>query len=83
MGSTPEVPEFLPGTLELLILKILVPGPHHGYRVAQRLKAMSDEVLQVGESCALPRHAAPAAQGVGVRSHFSTTRCGTAIRWWA
>ena len=54
MGSAPEVPDLLPGTLELLILKILVPGPHHGYRIAQRLKAMSDEVLQVGESSLYP-----------------------------
>ena len=54
MGSAPEVPDLLPGTLELLILKILVSGPQHGYRVAQRLKAMSDEVLQVGESSLYP-----------------------------
>ena len=54
MGSAPEVPDLLPGTLELLILKILVAGPQHGYRIAQRLKAMSDEVLQVGESSLYP-----------------------------
>ena len=54
MGSAPEVPDLLPGTLELLILKILMPGPQHGYGIAQRLKAMSDEVLQVGESSLYP-----------------------------
>jgi transcriptional regulator len=54
MGSAPEVPDLLPGTLELLILKILAPGPQHGYGIAQRLKAMSDEVLQVGESSLYP-----------------------------
>jgi PadR family transcriptional regulator len=54
MGSAPDVPDLLPGTLELLILKILVQGPQHGYRIAQRLKAMSDEVLQVGESSLYP-----------------------------
>ena len=54
MGSAPEVPDLLPGTLELLILKILVAGPQHGYGIAQRLKVTSDEVLQVGESSLYP-----------------------------
>ena len=49
------VPDLLPGTLELLILKILAGGdPMHGYGIAQRLKSVSDEVLQVGESSLYP-----------------------------
>ena len=40
------VPDLLPGTLELLILKILASGdPIHGYGIAQRLKSVSEEVL--------------------------------------
>jgi PadR family transcriptional regulator, regulatory protein PadR len=53
MGNTP-VPDLLPGTLELLILKILVRGPLHGYGIAAQLKAVSNEVLQVGESSLYP-----------------------------
>jgi len=53
MGTTP-IPDLLPGTLELLILKILVAGPLHGYGIAAQLKAVSDEVLQVGESSLYP-----------------------------
>jgi transcriptional regulator len=53
MGNAP-VPDLLPGTLELLILKILVTGPLHGYGIAAQLKAVSDEVLQVGESSLYP-----------------------------
>src|SRR2546421_10690609 len=49
-----ETPDLLPGTLELLILKTLVREPLHGYAVAQRLKEVSDEVLQVGESSLYP-----------------------------
>src|SRR5580658_8870173 len=52
MGRT--VPDLLPGTLELLILKALVRGPLHGYGIAQRLKEVSDDVLQVGESSLYP-----------------------------
>jgi PadR family transcriptional regulator PadR len=51
MGDTLEL---LPGTLDLLILKVLVRGPSHGYGIAQSLKQTSDEVLQVGESSLYP-----------------------------
>ena len=47
-------PEILPGTLDLLILKALVREPMHGYGIAQRLKIVSEEVLQVGESSLYP-----------------------------
>ncbi len=47
-------PEILPGTLDLLILKSLQRGKMHGYGIAQHLKSVSDEVLQVGESSLYP-----------------------------
>jgi PadR family transcriptional regulator PadR len=46
--------ELLPGTLDLLILRSLVPGPMHGYGIAYRLRQVSDDVLQVGESSLYP-----------------------------
>jgi PadR family transcriptional regulator, regulatory protein PadR len=46
--------ELLPGTLDLLILRSLVPGPMHGYGIANRLRQVSDDVLQVGESSLYP-----------------------------
>lgn len=46
--------ELLPGTLDLLILKTLVRGAKHGYGIAQHLKEVSDDVLQVGESSLYP-----------------------------
>ena len=54
MGKTPKSPELLPGTLDLLILRALVPGSMHGYGIASRLKQVSEEVLQVGESSLYP-----------------------------
>jgi len=53
VGSNPSI-ELLPGTLDLLILKTLATGPEHGYGIAQRLKMLSDDVLQVGESSLYP-----------------------------
>jgi PadR family transcriptional regulator, regulatory protein PadR len=46
--------ELLPGTLDLLVLRTLVRGPMHGYGIAQRVKALSDDVLSVGESSLYP-----------------------------
>src|SRR5438034_6789159 len=52
--GTRDASELLPGTLDLLILKTLAPRPMHGYGIAQRLRQVSDEVLQVGESSLYP-----------------------------
>lgn len=54
MGSKSPAPELLPGTLDLLILRTLTTGPNHGYGIAQRLRRVSDDVLQVGESSLYP-----------------------------
>ena len=50
MGLTNQPPDLLPGTLDLLILRTLVSGSLHGYGIADRLKIVSRDVLQVGES---------------------------------
>jgi transcriptional regulator len=54
MGTRIEPPDLLPGTLDLLILKTLVHGPLHGYNIAQHVKTVSDDVLQIGESSLYP-----------------------------
>jgi transcriptional regulator len=54
MGLTNQPPDLLPGTLDLLILRTLVAGELHGYAIAERLKILSQDVLQVGESSLYP-----------------------------
>src|SRR3954453_673684 len=54
MSLTNEPPDLLPGTLDLLILRALVAGSLHGYGIAERLKIVSQDVLQVGESSLYP-----------------------------
>lgn len=54
MGLTNQPPDLLPGTLDLLILRTLIRGRAHGYGIAQHLKTVSDDVLQVGESSLYP-----------------------------
>jgi transcriptional regulator len=46
--------DLVQGTLDLLILKIVALEPMHGWAIAQRLKQMSDEVLQVGQGSLYP-----------------------------
>lgn len=46
--------ELLPGTLDLLILKALSLAPMHGYAIAQHLRQVSKDVLQVEEGSLYP-----------------------------
>jgi transcriptional regulator len=46
--------ELLPGTLDVLILKVLTRGPAHGYAIARHIERTSANVLQVGESSLYP-----------------------------
>ncbi len=46
--------EFLPGTLDMLILRTLAQGPMHGYGIAQFIRQRSNEVLQIGEGSLYP-----------------------------
>jgi PadR family transcriptional regulator len=52
--GTNQSSELLPGTLDMLVLKSLLRGRMHGYGIAQHLKTISEDVLQVGESSLYP-----------------------------
>src|SRR5215472_16782818 len=41
--------DLLQGTLDLLILKTLDGGALHGYRIAQKIQDLSDDVLRIEE----------------------------------
>lgn len=46
--------DLVQGTLDLLILKIIAIQPMHGWAIAQRIRQMSSEALQVGQSALYP-----------------------------
>jgi PadR family transcriptional regulator, regulatory protein PadR len=46
--------DLLQGTLDLLILKVAALGPVHGYGIAQRIRQISNEVLQVQQGSLYP-----------------------------
>ena len=47
-------PDLVQGTLDLLLLKIVALGPLHGWAIAQRLRQVSGDVLQVSEGSLYP-----------------------------
>ena len=46
--------DLVQGTLDLLILKVLALEPMHGWAIAERIRQMSGEILQVGQSALYP-----------------------------
>ena len=54
MGRTPKRPDLLPGTLDMLILKSLTRGVMHGYGIAEHIRALSQDILQVEEGSLYP-----------------------------
>ena|ERR1043165_7232024 len=47
-------PDALQGTLDLLVLKILSRGPHHGYGIAADIQSISGDLLRVEEGSLYP-----------------------------
>jgi len=46
--------DLLQGTLDVLILKTLVPGAMHGWGIAQRIQQVSQDVLRVNQGSLYP-----------------------------
>jgi transcriptional regulator len=51
---TRQKADLLQGTLDMLILKAVSLGPLHGYGIIQRIRQMSDEMLQVEQGSLYP-----------------------------
>lgn len=43
-------PELPAGSVDLLVLRVLLRGPLHGYAIAQRVGELSEDALSLGES---------------------------------
>ena len=79
--GTKQAPEILPGTLDLLILRALVAGAMHGYGIASRLRQVSDDVLQVGESSLYPALQRLLLQGL-VKAEWGTSESNRRARYY-
>jgi PadR family transcriptional regulator PadR len=54
MVQKSEYRDLFPGALELMILQTLNRNPMHGYALAQHIKAVSDDLLQIEEGSLYP-----------------------------
>jgi transcriptional regulator len=71
-----------PGTLILLILRVLYPGPLHGYAIAQRIRHLSSEQLSVEEGSLYPALQKALVHG-WVKAGWSTSETGRRVRTYA
>ena len=49
-----EIPDLLPGTLGLLILRTLQTQPLHGWAISERVQQISQDVLQINQGSLYP-----------------------------
>jgi hypothetical protein len=54
MGTEKPKADLLPGTLDMMVLKILTRGHLHGYAIAQLIQQLSDDLLRVEEGSLYP-----------------------------
>ena len=52
--KTPGDVELLPGTLDMLILKVAALRPIHGYAIVQRIQQISRDALQIRQGSLYP-----------------------------
>jgi len=54
MVNRSEYRDLFPGALEMMILQTLSRRPMHGYALAQHIKSVSDDLLQIEEGSLYP-----------------------------
>jgi PadR family transcriptional regulator PadR len=53
-GNVSKPTDLVQGTVDLLILKMIAPGPMHGWAIAQRIKQVSNDVLILNQNALYP-----------------------------
>ena len=54
MTMNEQKAEFLKGTLDMLILKVVAQGPIHGYAISQRIQQTSRDLFQIQQGSLYP-----------------------------
>jgi PadR family transcriptional regulator PadR len=69
------------GTLTMLILRVLRSGPLHGYAIAQRIRQLSDAVLEAEEGSLYPTLQRLLLEG-WVRAEWGTSETNRRVRFY-
>ena len=73
--------DLLQGTLDLLILRTLVPGPSHGWAISDRIQQISRDVLQVNQGSLYPALHRLEHQG-RIRAEWGVSELGRRARFY-
>jgi len=74
--------DLLQGTLDVLILKIVALEPIHGYGIAQRIRQISKDVLQVQQGSLYPALHRLEKRG-WLRAHWGEAETGREAKFYA
>lgn len=78
--TSPEA-QMMPGTLEMLILQTLEPGPMYGYGIAKTIRTRSDNVLDVEQGSLYPALIRMERKG-WVKSRWGTSESGRQVKFY-
>ena len=70
-----------PGTLVMLVLRVLQHDPMHGYAIAQRIHAVTGDVLQVEEGSLYPALQRILVKG-WAKAEWGTSESGRRVRFY-
>ena len=74
--------DLIQGTLDLLILKTISPGPLHGWAIAKRIQLVSREALQVQQGSLYPALHRLEQQG-WIQSDWKPTETGRMAKFYS
>lgn len=74
--------DLVQGTLDLLILKTLLPEPMHGWAIAKRIQQLSNDVLQVQQGSLYPALHRLEQQG-WIKSKWAESETGRQARFYS
>ena len=74
--------DLVQGTVDLLILKTITPGPMHGWAIAQRIKDISNDVLKLNQNALYPALHRLEEQGA-ITSRWKTAATGRRRKYYA
>ena len=75
------VPDLLPGTLDLLILRTLQTDSLHGWAISERIQQISQDVLQVNQGSLYPALQRMQLKG-WIKSRWSQSPTGRRARYY-
>jgi PadR family transcriptional regulator PadR len=81
MPDIPQRNDFPPGALAMLVLRVLRSQSLHGYAIAQRIRQLSGDVLQVEEGSLYPALQRMLLKG-WVKAEWGTSETGRRVRFY-